>query len=229
MPDCAGIGFECKIDLAQTARSPGQAATGATRTARASNAGNDPEPEPAAAATSAAAATPATDMAAAATTAAAAAVTAAATMTTTTATAAGDLHDTATGVFFVEQIERGETDVGHFLFAEDEALIGRVMVGLRNVGGGHGTCRCAADQRKAEAGCTQHLHRGGFACAFSCRSWLDPWNGYPWHGRILQEFLVKCLTRQGCARRNRRARVTLRKNAKVMVEFLFIFMNRIAS
>jgi hypothetical protein len=40
---------------------------------------------------------------------------------------------------------------------------------------------------------------------------------------------VKCLTRQGCARRNRRARVTLRKNAKVMVEFLFIFMNRIAS
>ena len=57
---------------------------------------------------------------------AAAATMAAATAMTTAATA-GDL-DAAAQVFPVEQIERGETDVGHFLFAENQALIGRDVV-----------------------------------------------------------------------------------------------------
>src|ERR1700759_3432836 len=52
---------------------------------------------------------------------------------TTTAAAAGQLH-AAADVLPVEEIERGETDVGHFLFAENEALIGRGVVGLRHVG-----------------------------------------------------------------------------------------------
>ena len=47
----------------------------------------------------------------------------------------GELH-AATGVFLVEEVERGETDVGHFLFAKYEALIGRDVVRLRDIRGG---------------------------------------------------------------------------------------------
>jgi hypothetical protein len=37
-------------------------------------------------------------------------------------------------------MERGETDVGHFLFAKNEALIGRDIVRLRDISSGHGGC-----------------------------------------------------------------------------------------
>ena len=60
----------------------------------------------------AAAATAATTMATAATTA----------MAATTAPAARKLH-AAAKVFSIEEMERGQTDVGHFLFAKKEALI----------------------------------------------------------------------------------------------------------
>ena len=116
------------------------------------------------------------------TTATSATTTAAATMATTTS--AGQLHAAAPSVFLVEEIEGSETDVGHFLFAENEALIGRGVVRLRNIGRRHGGRRCATDQRKTQSGGTQHFHGSGFACAFLCRSLLDPW-----HGRILQKFL----------------------------------------
>jgi hypothetical protein len=33
------------------------------------------------------------------------------------------------GVRLIEEIERGKTDVGHFLFAKNETLIGRNVVG----------------------------------------------------------------------------------------------------
>ena len=46
-----------------------------------------------------------------------------ATMAAATASA-GELYAAAANVFPIEQIERGEADIGHFLFAEDEALIG---------------------------------------------------------------------------------------------------------
>ncbi len=111
--------------LAQATRAPGQAAAGATRTARAPYAGNDPEAEPAASAAAATVAATAT-METTATSAATAAVAAAATMTTTAS--AGQLHAAAANVFLVEEIERGETDVGHFFFAKNEALIGLIIV-----------------------------------------------------------------------------------------------------
>ena len=47
----------------------------------------------------------------------------------TAATASAGLH-AAANVFLIEEMERGETDVGHFLFAKNEALIGRGFVGL---------------------------------------------------------------------------------------------------
>jgi hypothetical protein len=87
-------------------------------------------------------------------------------------------------IFPVKEMERGQTDVGHFLFAENEALIGRGIVGLRNAGSGHRGCGCATHQRKTQSGGTQHLHGGGFGCAFLLRSLLDPS-----HGRILRHFL----------------------------------------
>jgi hypothetical protein len=106
-----------------------------------------------------------------------------ATATTMTAAAAsaGDLHAAAANIFPVEEIERGEIDVGHFLFAENEAVIGQAIVGLRDIGSRHRRCGCATHQRETQSGGTQHTDGGGFACAFWCRSSLDPW-----HDRVLQ-------------------------------------------
>jgi hypothetical protein len=78
-------------------------------------------------------------------------------------------------------MERGETDVGHLLFAKNEALIGRGI--LRDISSWYRGCRCATHQRKTQSRGTQHLHGGGFGCAFLLRSLLDPW-----HGRILRKF-----------------------------------------
>jgi len=93
----------------------------------------------AAAATSAATAAAPTHPTATATTASAA----------TTATPANDnvgqFHFVARG-FLIEEIERGETDVGHFLFAKDEALIGRDAVRLRDITSGYRGCGCAPRQ-----------------------------------------------------------------------------------
>jgi hypothetical protein len=54
----------------------------------------------------------------------------------TAAAAAAARHMRQAGgatTFPVEEVECRETDVGHFLFAENEALIGRGVRGLRNV------------------------------------------------------------------------------------------------
>ena len=91
-------------------------------------------------------------------------------------------------MFPIEEMERGETDVGHFLFAKNEALIWRGIVKLRDAGGGHRGCGCTTHQRKTQSGGTQHFHSGGFGCALLLRSLLDPW-----HGRILRKFLRKRL------------------------------------
>jgi hypothetical protein len=104
-------------------------ATCAARAAAATSAANEP-----AAASSTAAAT-----AEAAATTEAAATSAAAATAPTTAAAPGSLHNAA-NVFPIEEMERGETDVGHFLFAKNEALIGRGIVRLRDTGSGH--CGC---------------------------------------------------------------------------------------
>src|SRR6185437_1021949 len=101
---------------AQTASSPGQAAARATGATRTRHATEDSDPEPAATDRAAATAAPVT-----ATPATAASVAA-------TTASAGHLHGAA-DVLLVEEIERGETDVGHFLLAKHEALIGRGIVG----------------------------------------------------------------------------------------------------
>ena len=63
--------------------------------------------------------------------------------TATTATSAnnngGQLH-VAASVFLIEEIERGETDVGHFLFAKNEALIGRDVVRSRDISRRYRVC-----------------------------------------------------------------------------------------
>jgi hypothetical protein len=69
------------------------------------------------------------------------------------ATTAGYLH-AAANVFLIEEIERRETDVGHFLFAKNEALmIGRGLVRLRISSGDRG-CGCVTRQRKTQSGGT---------------------------------------------------------------------------
>jgi hypothetical protein len=80
----------------------------------------------AAAATTTAAATPAATPTA----------TAAATAPAATAAPGHLLQTTRATELPIEQMERGETDVGHFLIVENEAVFGRVVVGLRDIGGG---------------------------------------------------------------------------------------------
>jgi hypothetical protein len=85
----------------------------------------------------AATSTPATNMGAAPTTAMAA-------TSATSASAAGQLYGAA-NVFPIEEMERGKTDVLHFLFTKDEALIGRGIVGLRDISRGYRRPRCTTE------------------------------------------------------------------------------------
>jgi hypothetical protein len=101
----------------------------------------------------------------------------------TTTASAGQLH-AAAEIFPVEEVKRGETDVGHFLFAKNEALIRRGIVGLRDIGGGHRGCGRTTHQRKTQSGGTQHPHGGASGFALLLRSLLDPS-----HGRILRKSL----------------------------------------
>ena len=75
--------------------------------------------------------------------------------TAATASAIGYLH-AAADVLLIQEMERGETDVGHFLFAKNDALIGRSIVRLRDISSGHRGCRCGTQQRKTQSGGTQH-------------------------------------------------------------------------
>jgi hypothetical protein len=70
-------------------------------------------------------------------------------------------------------MERGEIDVGHFLFAENEALIGGDAVGLRAVSSGYGVRGCAAPrQRKTQS---RHCcHGGGLGCVALLCSLIYP-------------------------------------------------------
>jgi hypothetical protein len=63
------------------------------------------------------------------------------------AAAARHAHETGgADVFPVEQVEGRKTDVRHFLFAEDEALVQRGVQVLRNVGGRKSGRGCASDE-----------------------------------------------------------------------------------
>ena len=148
--------------LAQAARSPRCAATRATTEPKPDPAATEPYADPAAAAaatTEAAAPSAATNKSAtsATTEAAASAATTDASTTgaapATTASTAGQLHAAAKG-FPIEEMERGQTDVDHFLFAKNEALIGRGIVRLRDAGSGHRGRGCTTHQRKTQSGGT---------------------------------------------------------------------------
>ena len=114
---------------------------------------------------------------------------AAAAATATTATPAnnngGELH-VAASVFLIEEIERCKADVGHFLFAKNEALIGRDFVRLRDISSGYRARGCASCQRKTQSGRTECRYGGGFGCARVLCSLL-----HPWHGRVLSQVVVK--------------------------------------
>jgi hypothetical protein len=89
----------------------------------------------------------------------AARTTAAATMAATTASAATTAPAArqlygAADIFPIEEMERGETYVLHFLFAKNEALIGRGIVRLRDASSGRRGCGCTTRQRKTQSGGT---------------------------------------------------------------------------
>jgi hypothetical protein len=47
-------------------------------------------------------------------------------------------------VLLIEQMERGETDVSHLLFAKNEAMLGPVVVRLGDISGRQRRCGCAS-------------------------------------------------------------------------------------
>ena len=129
-----------------------------------------PSPGPAAAAATPASAAPAATPGAAT----------AATASTASANDNGDLLRTG-DIFLIEQMERGETDVGHLFLAKDEALLGRAVVGLRDIGSRHRRRGCASRQGKPQSGSAQRGRGGGFGLAVPSRSLL-----HSWHGRFLR-------------------------------------------
>jgi len=119
----------------------------------------------------------------------------------------GQLHVAANAnVRLIEEMEGGETDVGHFLLAENETLIGRDVVRLRAIGNGYCGCRCASRQRKTQSG--KCRHGGSFGCASLPRDFI-----YPCHDRIL---------RKSCERGNFAQQVCVFvQNATWCIPFLF--------
>jgi hypothetical protein len=104
-------------------------------------------------ATSAATAAEATATSTATTATATSAATAATATAASTATAtARDLGEAGDAAFLVEQVECSQTDVGYFLFAQNEALIGCGVQRLGNVGIYNRGCGCASHQRKTQSG-----------------------------------------------------------------------------
>ena len=131
-------------------------------------------PSPACAAT---AATPTATAAAPTRSTATAAAAPAAAAATSANNNGGQLHIIAS-VFLIEEIERGETDVGHFLFAKDEALIGQDVARLRDITRGYRVCGCTPRQREAQSGRTESRYGRGLGWARVLRSLLHPWHGH---------------------------------------------------
>jgi hypothetical protein len=126
-----------------------------------------------------AAMSPASAAATAASTAAASATTPTAAPSTAAAAATGPSHQDKgiAGVFLVEQMECGETDISHFLFAKHEALIGQGIVGSRDIDIRQRGCGCAARNRKTKSGCTERRQGGAFGYVFLYRSVLVACHG----------------------------------------------------
>jgi hypothetical protein len=79
------------------------------------------------------------------------AMTSAAAVASAAAATARHLCEAGGAVFPVEEVECGKTDVSHFLFAENEALVGAGTRKLPDVGVRKSGCRRASHERKTEA------------------------------------------------------------------------------
>jgi hypothetical protein len=77
-------------------------------------------------------------------------------------------------------MERGETDIGDFFFAERERLSRRIVRSLLHVRGRHSRCGCAAYQRESQPGGTQRGN-GSFGHTLRLRSLLHPWHRHILH------------------------------------------------
>jgi hypothetical protein len=128
-----------------------------------------------------AASTPGSAATAAAAAATTAGTAASATAATTAPAAPGQLNTTASraGVFLVEKMERSETDVSDFFFAESERLSGHVVGRQLNVRGRYGRRGRASNQRESQTGGTQ-CRNGGFGNTLRLGSLF-----HPLHRRIL--------------------------------------------
>jgi hypothetical protein len=76
------------------------------------------------------------------------------TATSTAAATARYLGEAGDATFLVEEVECSQTDVGYFLFAKNEALIGCGVQRLGKVRSCNRRCGCASYQRKTKSGGT---------------------------------------------------------------------------
>jgi hypothetical protein len=93
---------------------------------------------------------------------------------TAAAAAARFVREAADAVFPVEDVERGKTHVGHFLFVKNEALIGCGVQRLWKVRSRKGGCGCASHQRKTQSGGAQSRHTSAFGQTPPLRNLLHP-------------------------------------------------------
>ena len=129
------------------------------------------EPDPKAASTAAAAATATSPPTAAATASAASAASAASVAAPPVSPVSGKLYAGfgCSDIFLVEDIERRQTDISDFFFAESD-FVARCGALHRHIRCGHLGCRGAARQRQGQPGGSQQRH--GACSMLSLRSLL---------------------------------------------------------
>jgi hypothetical protein len=100
--------------------------------------------------------------------------TSATTVASTAAATARHLHQAGGAVFPVEEVECRQTDVSHFLFAQNEALVGAGVQRLRNVAERKSGCRRASHERKTQSSGAKCRQSSGFGQALPLRRLLHP-------------------------------------------------------
>jgi hypothetical protein len=128
----------------------------------------------------------------------------------------------AAGVFLVEDVERGEADVGDFFLTKRDLMAEAHRRRLRHISCWYGRCRCTAYHRKCQTGCPQD--RNGFHHVLFLRRLF-----YTLHSRNLHTCNWSDSSNRILARGKspRKAIARLALNSPLLIGTWFILMNEI--
>jgi hypothetical protein len=128
----------------------------------------------------------------------------------------------AAGVLFVEDVERGEADVGDFFLAKRDLMAKAYRRRLCHISCRHGRCRCTAHHRKCQTGCPQH--RNGFHHVLFLRRLFYTLHSRNLHTCNWSDSSVESLARD---KSPRKAIARLALNSPLLIGTWFILMNEI--